>query len=191
MIIAIDGPAGAGKSSVSRLLAQRLGFRFLDTGAMYRSVAYEAMRRGMDFHDEPAIAKMAREIKIELLETQTLIDGHDVTSEIRSPQVAANVHYPADNQEVRAILVNLQRQFADDHDTVTEGRDQGTVAFPHAEVKIYLTATPEERAHRRHLEMKARGERLTFEEILRMQNVRDSARCQSRSGAVGESDRRH
>jgi cytidylate kinase len=173
MIIAIDGPAGAGKSSVSRQLAQRLGFRFLDTGAMYRSVAYEAMRRGLDLHDEAALTQLAREIKIELLESQTLVDGRDVTKEIRAPEVAANVHYPADNPAVRTTLVALQRKFAEDHDTVTEGRDQGTVAFPHAEVKIFLTATPEERAHRRHLEMKARGERLTFEEVLRMQNVRD------------------
>ena len=173
MIIAIDGPAGAGKSSVSRLLAQRLGFRFLDTGAMYRSVANEGLRRGIDFHDEAVLFKLAKEIKIEITENKVFVDGRDVTSEIRTPQVASLVHYPADQPEVRALLVDLQRKFADHFDTVTEGRDQGTVAFPHAEVKIFLTATPEERAHRRHLEMKARGERLTFEEVLRMQNLRD------------------
>jgi cytidylate kinase len=173
MIVAIDGPAGAGKSSVARLLAKRLDFQFLDTGAMYRAVACEGLRRDIDWHDDAALVELARSITIDFRGDQVFVDDRDVTREIRTVEVASHVHYPADNPEVRAILVQLQRQFANSHDTVTEGRDQGTVAFPHAECKIFLTATPEERARRRHAELTARGEHLTFDEVLVMQNLRD------------------
>lgn len=173
MIVAIDGPAGAGKSSVARQLAQRLGFQFLDTGAMYRAVACEGLHRGINWHDEQALVELARTMKIEFEADRVLVDGRDVTDEIRTVKVGAFVHYPADNPEVRAILVQEQRRFARDADTVTEGRDQGTVAFPRAECKIFLTATPEERARRRLAELAARGENLTFDEVLVMQNLRD------------------
>jgi len=173
MIIAIDGPAGAGKSSVARALAQRLGFFFLDTGAMYRAVAYEGHRQGIDWRDDQAAIDLAQAMKIEFAGDRVLVDGRDVTSEIRTTEVAGLVHFPADNPEVRAILVDLQRQLARGRDTVTEGRDQGTIAFPHAQCKVFLTATPEERARRRFAELSARGEHLTFEDVLRMQNARD------------------
>lgn len=173
MIVAIDGPAGAGKSSVARLLAKRLGFQFLDTGAMYRAVAWEGLRLGIDWHDDALLVEVARGITIDFRGDRVFVNDRDVTSEIRTIEVASHVHYPADNPEVRAILVQLQRQFANSHDTVTEGRDQGTVAFPHAECKIFLTATPEERARRRLAELTARGEQLTFDEVLVMQNLRD------------------
>jgi len=173
MIVAIDGPAGAGKSSVARLLARRLAFQFLDTGAMYRAVACEGLRRGIDWHDDQALVDLARVMKIDFRGDRVFVDDRDVTEEIRTVEVASHVHYPADNPEVRAILVDQQRLFAQDHDTVTEGRDQGTVAFPHAQCKIFLTATPEERARRRLAELQARGETLTFDDVLRMQNARD------------------
>jgi cytidylate kinase len=173
MIVAIDGPAGAGKSTVARLLAQRLGFRFLDTGAMYRAVAWAGLQAQIDWRDDKALVALTRSLHIQLTETQVLVNGTDVTAAIRSVEVAQHVHYGADNAEVRAQLVAWQREIALAHDTVTEGRDQGTVAFPHAEVKIFLTATPEVRARRRHAELQARGDKLSFEEVLRMQNVRD------------------
>ena len=173
MIVAIDGPAGAGKSSVARALAKRLGFQFLDTGAMYRAVAYEGLRREIDWLDDEALIELSQTIKIDFRDDRVLIDGVDATDEIRTVKVASHVHFPADNPEVRAILVDLQRQFARGRNTVTEGRDQGTIAFPHAQCKIFLTASPEERARRRWAELTARGEPLTFDDVLRMQNARD------------------
>lgn len=186
MIVAIDGPAGAGKSSVSRALAKRLGFFFLDTGAMYRAVAYEGDRRGIDWRDDQAAIDLAQAMRIEFEGDRVLVDGRDVTTDIRTTHVASLVHFPADNPEVRAILVDRQRELASERDTVTEGRDQGTIAFPHSQCKIFLTATPEERARRRWAELTARGEPLTFEDVLRMQNARD---LRDRTREVGRLER--
>lgn len=182
MIVAIDGPAGAGKSSVSRRLAERLGFAFLDTGAMYRAVALAALRSGLTAGDEEAIAALADDLSLDFHNNRVLLDGEDVTDAIRTPEVSAAVYLAADNPRVRARLVELQRQFGAEGDTVTEGRDQATVAFPHAECKIYLTASPEERARRRHQELLARGESVTLEEVLAAQNDRDQ---RDRTRAVG------
>lgn len=173
MIVTIDGPAGAGKSTVARELARRLGFRLLDTGAMYRAVALAALERQLDWDDPEALVALAREIRIELLADRVLLDGQDVTGTIRTHSVTTNTHYAANNPGVRAYLVELQRQAVGQDNVVTEGRDQGTVVFPHAECKIYLTASPEERARRRHDELAARGEPVTFAEVLAGQNLRD------------------
>ncbi|HVA49920.1 MAG TPA: (d)CMP kinase [Pirellulales bacterium] len=173
MIVAIDGPAGAGKSSAARALAHRLGFRFLDTGAMYRAVALAGLRRHVDFDDHDAVAQMARQISIALDDDRVLLDGDDVTHEIRTLAVTSVTHYPANNAAVREHLVELQRQFAVGQNVVTEGRDQGTVVFPHAECKIFLTASPRERARRRHLDLTDHGEHVTLEDVLADQNERD------------------
>jgi CMP/dCMP kinase len=184
MIVAIDGPAGAGKSSVSRQLAERLGFRFLDTGAMYRAVALAALRAGLTVNDREAIALLAEHMQLDIDERQVILNGEDVTSAIRTPEVSGAVYLAADNPRVRARLVELQRQFAADTDTVTEGRDQATVAFPHAECKIFLTASPEERAKRRHQELAARGEAITLEQVLASQNDRDRRDCSRSVGRL-------
>ena len=173
MIVAIDGPAGAGKSSVSRLLAERLGFQFLDTGAMYRAVALAALERGLGDGDEAKIAAMTDGLALDFSGNRVQLDGRDVTEAIRTSRVSAAVYLAADNPQVREKMVELQRQIAGMKDTVTEGRDQGTVAFPHAECKIFLTATPEERARRRHAELKARGEEISLAEVLAQNAARD------------------
>ncbi|HUY90034.1 MAG TPA: (d)CMP kinase [Pirellulales bacterium] len=173
MIVAIDGPAGAGKSSAARALARRLGFRFLDTGAMYRAVALAALRRGLDWKNSAALAELARGLRMEVDERRVLLDGEDVTDAIRTSEVTAVTHYAANNQAVREHLVSLQRQAAGRDNVVTEGRDQGTVAFPDAECKIFLTATPAERARRRLLDLEQRGETASFEDVLAQQNLRD------------------
>jgi len=173
MIVAIDGPAGAGKSSIARRLAERLGFQFLDTGAMYRAVALAALRNGLGDGDSEAIARLANELTIDMLHERTFLNGEDVSTAIRTSEVSAAVYLAADNVAVRHRLVELQRQIAAKRSTVTEGRDQGTVAFPRAECKIFLTASPEERARRRHSELAARGELITLDEVLTQQADRD------------------
>src|SRR5690606_12589210 len=132
--------------------------------------------------DEEAIAALADDLSLDFHNNRVLLDGEDVTDAIRTPEVSAAVYLAADNPRVRARLVELQRQFGAEGDTVTEGRDQATVAFPHAECKIYLTASPEERARRRHQELLARGESVTLEEVLAAQNDRDQ---RDRTRAVG------
>ena len=149
-LIAIDGPAGAGKSTVSSAVAERLGLDRLDTGAMYRSVAWEALRRGVDPGDQPAVAEIAATADIEVARAVTM-NGTDVTDAIRTPEVSWAVSIVAANPDVRRELVVRQRRWAAERTGgVVEGRDIGSVVFPDATVKIYLTASPEERARRRH-----------------------------------------
>jgi len=184
MIVAIDGPAGAGKSTISRRLAERLGFAFLDTGAMYRAVALAALRRGLGLDDAEAIARLASELTIDFDGIHTLLNGEDVSAAIRTTDVSAAVHLAADNVAVRRRLVEQQRRIAADRDIVTEGRDQGTVAFPQAECKIFLTASRQERARRRFEELSARGETVTYEEILAQQDDRDQRDARRPVGAL-------
>lgn len=153
MIIAIDGPAGSGKSTVAHAIAQRCGITYLDTGAMYRSVTLACLRRGVDLRDADAVAAVAREVRIEFCNDgsgQTvLLDGQDVTADIRTPEVDRNVSVVSAVPAVRAAMVTLQRAVGEQGDVVAEGRDIGTVVFPDAEVKVFLTADAEARAHRR------------------------------------------
>lgn len=173
MIITLDGPAGAGKSSMARALAKRLGYRFLDTGAMYRAIALAAMRRNVDWSDSATLAELVGHVRVELQNEHVFLDGEDVTDLIRTPEVTASVHYVADNPAVRQQLVDQQRRVARGKNIVCEGRDQGTVAFPDAECKIFLTATPAERARRRWKELEARGQVVAFDVLLEQQNERD------------------
>jgi cytidylate kinase len=173
MIVTVDGPAGAGKSTAARALAKRLGFRLLNTGAMYRAVALAAVRSHLDWNDPDSLTALAQRVAIQLRPDKVLLDGHDVTAEIRSTEITDVTHYAANNPGVRQHLVHLQRDAAGNDNIVAEGRDQGTVVFPHAQCKIFLTASPEERARRRVLDLQARGENLSLEEVLRQQTERD------------------
>lgn len=184
MIVTIDGPAGAGKSSAARALAARLGFDFLDTGAMYRAVTLAAVRRGLDWDRPDTLAELARKLKIEIHDRRVWLDGEEVTDAIRTSEITSLVYHAANNRRVREQLVELQRRAADGKDVVTEGRDQGTVVFPDAECKIFLTATPEERARRRMDDLAARGEQIALETVLADQRLRDQRDAERSCGPL-------
>ena len=162
-VVAVDGPAGAGKSVTTRALAQRLGIDYLNTGAMYRAVALRALREKVNLQDEAALARLASACRIESLSGRTFLDGEDVTDAVRAPEVSQSVRYPANAPSVRAILVEQQRRIGLARPVATEGRDQGTVVFPDARCKFYLTASPEERARRRMGELAQRGDAASFD----------------------------
>ena len=173
MIVTIDGPAGSGKSSAARKLAKRLGFRFLDTGAMYRAIALAGSRHGVDWNDPAPLTQIAASVTLELVDDRVILDGEDVSSEIRTVEITRLTRHAADNHGVRHILVDLQRRIANGYDVVAEGRDQATVAFPLAECKIFLTATEEVRAERRYKDMLSRGEEVTIDLVQEAQRLRD------------------
>ncbi len=173
MIVTIDGPAAAGKSTAARALANRLGFDFLDTGAMYRAVTLAAIRRKVPLDDEKQLGKIANAVTITLCGGSVLLDGEDVTTAIRDPEVTRASRHVADSPAVRARMVTLQREACRDGNIVTEGRDQGTVVFPNASVKIFLTARPEIRASRRQQEQAARGQHIPLDQVLADQADRD------------------
>jgi cytidylate kinase len=172
-VVTIDGPAGAGKSTVARRLADRLGWQFLDTGAMYRAVTLAALRAGTDLTSDRCLGDLAARLVVNLRPEGVFLGGEDVTHLIRSSQVTQASKYAADSPSVRRRLVEWQRSFAAEHDIVTEGRDQGTLVFPDAFRKYYVTASAEERARRRLVEHRARGEAASFESVLRAQQERD------------------
>jgi len=173
MIVTIDGPAGAGKSTVAREVAARLGWCYLDTGAMYRAVALVALERGLPLEDAQPLAEMAESLPIDFQAGRVFLEGRDVSSAIRSDRVTQATRPVADAAPVREAMKRLQQRLAAGRDVVTEGRDQGSVVFPAAEVKIFLTASPAERARRRHREQEARGLRSSLAQVLADQTRRD------------------
>jgi cytidylate kinase len=184
MIVTIDGPAGAGKSTTARELARRLGFQFLDTGAMYRAVTWYCLKKNVDLGDEAAVAEAARRGIFQFESGKVVVDGAEVTREIRRSAVTDQTRFIAGNNRVRAQLVELQRRLAAGADVVTEGRDQGTVVFPDAECKFYLTASPLKRALRRQSDLALGGEQVPLEEILAQQEGRDQRDANREYGAL-------
>lgn len=183
-IITIDGPAGAGKSSVAKGLAKKFDFEFLDTGAMYRAVTLAVLRANLQLDDAEALADLAKSLQLEFRAGALWMNGEDVSSEIRTDVVNSNIRYVADNPEIRHTLGSHQRRLAQGKKIVTEGRDQGTEIFPDAACKIFLTATPETRAHRRHQELLDRGEEVTYEEVFQAQEKRDLEDSTRPTGAL-------
>lgn len=170
-MIAVDGPAGAGKSTVARKLAACLSFLYLDTGAMYRAFALKALREGVDLRDEQALAELLADTKIELYPmaskglVQVILDGNDVTALLRTPQVNATVAQVAGFASVRSDMVTRQREMARLGGVVMDGRDIGTFVLPHAEIKFFLTASLDARAHRRYHELQQLGFDVSIDRI--------------------------
>jgi CMP/dCMP kinase len=183
-VVAIDGPAGAGKSTVARGLARRLGYTFLDTGALYRTVAFTAKQRGVRWDNGPQMGALAEGLTIAFAKDGEQIrvraDGQDVTDSIRTPEISDGASRVSALPEVRAGLLGLQRRVATSANVVAEGRDVGTVVFPSAQAKFFVIANPETRAMRRTLELAAKGQSVQLADVLadmRVRDERDSARA--------------
>lgn len=188
VIITIDGPAGAGKSTVAKQLAQALGFQYLDTGAMYRAMALAAMQAGINLHDPQLLWETCRQANLEFSLDKITLDGRDISEAIRSPEVTSQVKPVADHPDIRELLVEKQRDLAASHDVVCEGRDQGTVAFPSADCKIFLTASSKERAWRRQQELSQKGIDYDLNELQSEQDQRDQQDYARPIGALKKAD---
>ncbi|MBC8014705.1 MAG: (d)CMP kinase [Sporomusaceae bacterium] len=182
IIIAIDGPAGAGKSTVAQLVAKRLNYTYIDTGAMYRAIAWKVLHEGLTVHDTAAIIDIAQNIRIKLEyidgKTQVFVNEYDVTNLIRDPEVSSMVPEIAQFAEAREAMVNLQREMAKQGGVVMDGRDIGTHVLPNADKKIFLTASIAERAERRWRELIEKGFTVNLEEIKRDIAARDKKDCE-------------
>lgn len=179
LIIAIDGPSGAGKSTLSKALAAELGYTNIDTGAMYRAVALLATRRRIPLDDAPALRQLCRQMQLEFLrngaEERVLVDGEDVSAAIRAPEVSLLTSKVSACAAVREELVRMQQQLGREGGVVLEGRDIGTVVFPQAEVKFFLSASAEERGRRRYDELQARGVNVDLQQTIAEVRARDAA----------------
>lgn len=201
MIIAIDGPAGTGKGTISKLISERLGYTYVDTGAMYRAITLKMIRENIDINELEKIENLLNNTKIDFINKEidlkdekgestkkliqgVFLDGEDVTELIRLPNVNERVSPYSAVKIIRSKMVELQRKIAENKDVIMEGRDITTVVFPNADVKIYLTASPEERANRRYKELIEKGIETTFEETLESINKRDFNDMNKEVGAL-------
>ena len=176
--IAIDGPSGAGKSTLAKMIAEELGFLYVDTGAIYRTVGLWAFKNGVEPHDAPAVTALLDSIKIELEHGEDglqhmYLNGEDVTGDIRRHAISAYASAVSAIPQVRAFLLDMQRDLARTHNVVMDGRDIGTVVLPDADIKLFLTASPEDRARRRYEELLSRGQQAEYDTVLKDQLERD------------------
>jgi len=194
VVVAIDGPAGAGKSTIAMGVARELGFQLIDTGAIYRTVAHTALERGVDLDDGEALAAIARELdfRFELgvggSKNHIHCNGEQLGDEIRTPEVSLSASKVSSRPEVRAALLELQRQLGRARSSVLEGRDIGTVVFPDADLKVFLTATAEERARRRTMQMRERGEEADYAQILADIQERDARDIEREHAPLKQAD---
>lgn len=175
MVIAIDGPAGSGKTTVAKLLAKHLGISYLDTGATYRALTYSALNQGIGLSDEPRLISLARKLDLKFSGSSVYLSDKDISSAIRTPQIDKNISAVVSFSGVREIMVSLQRRLAKEGDFVVEGRDIASVVFPGAEYKFYLDAAPRIRAERRFKELKEKGLKIDSKEVGRDLERRDRA----------------
>jgi cytidylate kinase len=192
LIIAVDGPVGAGKSTAARLLAKRLGYRYIDSGAMYRALSWKALRAGLDPDDEPSLRRLAGETSIVFEpageQDLILVDGQDVGRQIREREVEQATSRISTHPSIRAVMVACQRQMAAQGGVVMDGRDIGTVVFPDADMKFYLTARLEVRAQRRYLETQTAGVTREVNELAQEIQLRDTRDMNRRASPLRKAD---
>ena len=186
MIIAIDGPAGAGKTTVARLLAKKLNIFYLDTGATYRALTFKALKEKIDLDDEDALENLAKSLnfQFDFSQGKVFLDGEDITDKIRQPVIDKNISKIAEKPRVREVLVELQRRIAQDKDFVVEGRDTTTVVFPNAQFKFFLDADFYVRLERRFKELKEKGLNISFSEVEKDLKKRDKADLERKVGPL-------
>ncbi|WP_300276267.1 (d)CMP kinase [Peptacetobacter sp.] len=173
MIIAIDGPAGAGKSTISKLVAKKLNINYIDTGAMYRAVTYKCLSNGIDINNEEEVIKIAKNSEIDFKDNNIYLDSKIINEEIRTREVSSNVSQVAKIKEVRFLMVDVQREIGKRNSVILDGRDIGSYVFPNADYKFFLVATPEERGKRRYKELVEKGYETTLDEIIKDIKKRD------------------
>ena len=173
IIIAVDGPAGAGKSTVAKIIGERLNIDYIDTGAMYRALTYKALTNNLDINNEEDIINIAKDTEIDFKDNNIYLDGKIVNTEIRSPEVSNSVSKVAQIKEVREHLVDIQRKIGQKHSVILDGRDIASCVFPNANYKFFLTASAEERGKRRYKELKDKGYNIDLEEIIQDIKNRD------------------
>ncbi|MCR1848095.1 (d)CMP kinase [Paeniclostridium sordellii] len=166
LVIAVDGPAGAGKSTIAKIVADKLNINYIDTGAMYRAITYKVLTNNIDINDENAIVEVAKNSDIDFKDNNIYLDGKILKEEIRTPQVSHNVSNIAQIKDVRHLMVNVQRDIGNKSSVILDGRDIGSYVFPNADYKFYLVASPEERGERRYKELIKKGYETTLDEVI-------------------------
>ncbi|OPJ57201.1 (d)CMP kinase [Alkalithermobacter paradoxus] len=173
VVIAIDGPAGAGKSTVAKIISQKLNINYIDSGAMYRAITYKVLQKKIDITDENKIIEISRNSDIDFEDNNIYLDGKIVNEEIRDLSVSSLVSNIAQIKEVREVMVSLQRKMGEKYSVIMDGRDIGSYVFPNADYKFFLTASVKERAYRRYIELKSKGYEVTIDEIIKDIENRD------------------